>query len=373
MGLNGCEFCGMSWIDVLSLLLDERAIIETSAIAIGSSLTALFHFLFRRANARAKKVEGAPSLNIDSSLRSLVQDSPKSHLPYVAITGNVQTHNQPLQCRADNSIKGVIWKKSTVEHKDVYRKYTQTWDNTTREISSVSDNIAFNLQGQSSYFSVEVVNPLESSWIEDSIEIVHERFNPTTRNAMENIVGYMSGDKLKGYTETERMLRLGTKLCAIGELVYEEGMMKIRAPLGAANDYIISKLSQQEIVSSIQRKAKIWKILAIVVAAATATGVYFMVRRFRRRYKEIKENQRFYEELNVIREQRTAVSARLNRGGEAEGQEPCVVCLTNPRECVLLECGHICICVDCLEAIPSPKECPVCRSSVVRTVPLFRA
>ena len=25
----------------------------------------------------------------------------------------------------------------------------------------------------------------------------------------------------------------------------------------------------------------------------------------------------------------------------------CVICLTNPRELVLLDCGHVCLCMDC--------------------------
>ena len=363
----------MSWFDIASSLLDERAIIETSAIAIGSSFTALFYFLFRRTFSHAKKVKNAKSLNIDDDLPTLIQNAPSSCMPYVALTGSVDTFETPLSCKADNTIKGVIWKKTTTEHKDIYHKYTHSWNNITNEISSVSDSIPFHLIGETSAVRVIVSDPLQSSWIEDSIEVVDEQFHPATSTAVENFVGYISGDRLKGYTDTERMLKLGSKLCAIGELVYENNSIKIRPPLGSSSEYIVTKLSQKEIVNGIERKAKLWKIFSVVLLAASATGLYFLIRRLRRRYKEVKDEQKNSKKLSAIRKQRTAIAARLNRDPSHKSVEPCVICLSNPRECVLLDCGHICVCVDCLEALPSPKECPICRSTVIRTVPLFNA
>lgn len=52
-------------------------------------------------------------------------------------------------------------------------------------------------------------------------------------------------------------------------------------------------------------------------------------------------------------------------------QLKCVVCLTNEREVVLLNCGHVCVCGDCAFALPEPKKCPVCRERVERFVTTF--
>ena len=362
----------MSWMDLISCLLDERAIFETSAIAIGSSFSALFYFLYRKNDARADKVKNANIYDLEKGVADMIGGSSSSRFPYALINGYVQAAENPLHCNADKSIEGVIWKKTTTEHKDVYQSYIKSWSNTTHEVSSVSDSVPFKLQGSNGLTSVRITDPFESSWFDDTIDVVHERFHPTPSSAMDSIVGYMSGDKLKGYTETERMLKIGTKLCVFGDMVIEDGILKLKPPSGSRNDYIITKLSQSDIVAHIQRNAKIWKIIALLLAAASATGLYFMIRRLRRRYKELKDEQRTNEELNEIRRQRTTVAGRLNRERLATGgQESCVVCLTNPRECVLLDCGHICVCVDCLEAIQSPKECPMCRSRIVRTVPLY--
>ena len=115
--------------------------------------------------------------------------------------------------------------------------------------------------------------------------------------------------------------------------------------------------------------AKKFKILAFLLAAASMSVIYL-----RRHYKELKEEQRAHDELNEVRQQRTIVASRLNREKLiSEGQESCIICLTHPRECVLLDCGHVCVCVDCFENLPTPRQCPVCRSPVVRTVALYFA
>jgi len=364
----------MSLFDWVSSFMDERAIIEASAIVVGSSFSALFYYLYHRTESRANKVKNALVLDIDGNLAKLVKESPHSKIPYAVVSGYVQPSHKAIICNADSSIKGVIWRKKTTEHKDVYQRYTKTWNNTTHDVSFMSDNVSFELQGQEN-LAVKLMNPLESAWIEDTVEVVHQKFSPTPANSvMDNIVGYMSGDKLKGYTETESMLRVGTKLSAIGELIFDDNVIKLQPPVGSSKDYIISKLTQNEIILYIQKKAKIFRVFAFLLAAATVTGVYFFVRRMRKRYRALQEEQRRYDELNDIRHQRTTVAGRLNRERLVnEGQEPCIACLTNPRECVLLDCGHICMCVDCLERIPSPKECPVCRSPIVRTVPLYSA
>uniref|UniRef100_A0A8B9UNT7 RING-type domain-containing protein n=1 Tax=Anas zonorhyncha TaxID=75864 RepID=A0A8B9UNT7_9AVES len=59
---------------------------------------------------------------------------------------------------------------------------------------------------------------------------------------------------------------------------------------------------------------------------------------------------------------------------EAEGglEDSCVVCLSRPRECVLLGCGHICCCFRCFQALPT-RLCPICRGPIDRVVPLYQA
>lgn len=62
-----------------------------------------------------------------------------------------------------------------------------------------------------------------------------------------------------------------------------------------------------------------------------------------------------------------------NNQQQANGEETssnCVVCLTNPREIVLLDCGHVCLCMECMELLPN-KACPICRENYRSFAPCY--
>jgi hypothetical protein len=53
----------------------------------------------------------------------------------------------------------------------------------------------------------------------------------------------------------------------------------------------------------------------------------------------------------------------------ADDENECVVCLSAPRECVLLECGHACVCEQCSATLAT---CPMCRAHIERVVRMFQ-
>jgi len=55
-------------------------------------------------------------------------------------------------------------------------------------------------------------------------------------------------------------------------------------------------------------------------------------------------------------------------GGDVE-KDICKVCWDATINCVLLECGHMCACINCSKKL---TECPICRQHVVRCVHVFR-
>ncbi|CAN0535843.1 unnamed protein product, partial [Ectocarpus sp. 12 AP-2014] len=40
--------------------------------------------------------------------------------------------------------------------------------------------------------------------------------------------------------------------------------------------------------------------------------------------------------------------------------EECVICLTDPKNTLLLPCRHLCVCTECFRHV---DKCPVCRSA----------
>lgn len=49
--------------------------------------------------------------------------------------------------------------------------------------------------------------------------------------------------------------------------------------------------------------------------------------------------------------------------------QACVICNANPREIILLPCGHVSICEDCSDGIS--KDCPVCRTKIEKKLPAY--
>ncbi|CAN0478392.1 unnamed protein product, partial [Discosporangium mesarthrocarpum] len=47
-------------------------------------------------------------------------------------------------------------------------------------------------------------------------------------------------------------------------------------------------------------------------------------------------------------------------GGSGEGSTECVICLTDPKDTLLLPCRHLCVCRECFKHV---DKCPVCRST----------
>lgn len=81
-----------------------------------------------------------------------------------------------------------------------------------------------------------------------------------------------------------------------------------------------------------------------------------------RRYLKDKEEQRMANELKKSLEESRKERRQLVREKDLPENQLCVVCRTNPREIVLIPCGHFCLCEDCSTDIDS--NCPLCREFI---------
>ena len=63
-------------------------------------------------------------------------------------------------------------------------------------------------------------------------------------------------------------------------------------------------------------------------------------------------------------------AGRIDDLGDAFGEHSeCVVCLAAPREVVLVECGHACVCESCAATL---ALCPLCRAHIDRAIKVFQ-
>ncbi len=48
----------------------------------------------------------------------------------------------------------------------------------------------------------------------------------------------------------------------------------------------------------------------------------------------------------------------------SESEKPCVICMTNKPQCVLMPCMHCGFCIDCVNHLQKTKKCPLCREKI---------
>lgn len=162
------------------------------------------------------------------------------------------------------------------------------------------------------------------------------------------------------------MLGVGVPLLGIGKLMLVGGGRIVLSPPDDGRRYFLTTSSKRELASSLKSVARSLNVARWVVAIAGLAGVAFIIRRAVKKYKSQCESQRLLAELRVRRQAATGKDQVTD-----STSHPCVICLSQLREVVLLDCGHICLCGDCATALPLPKLCPICRRPVDRIIPTY--
>lgn len=203
---------------------------------------------------------------------------------------------------------------------------------------------------------VSVESPLRAICL--PLEVVYERFQQPAHGFRDLLGQYLSGEKPKGILETEELLRVGAGLTGIGELaLHPDGSLHLQPP-SHGGDYFLCLGDWQTVLEELESASGLWKGAAVLcVAAGLAILLHALCRAFRRAR---------------LRQQREDKELDSEEAGDGGLEDSCVICLSRPRECVLLGCGHICCCFRCFQALPA-RLCPICRGPIDRVVPLYQA
>lgn len=109
------------------------------------------------------------------------------------------------------------------------------------------------------------------------------------------------------------------------------------------------------------------------------------IRKWIAQYRERAAVEEARQQLLVIRAVNTVHSRNRNADSDTDLTEDsdspqrspsseansCVICLINSRDIANRPCGHVCTCLNCYEAMPVPKHCPVCRSAINEIIPIY--
>lgn len=359
-------------MDTLFYLIDEQTTVHATFIVVTASLSSLFRLIYRVYDSRANAVSTVPTYQIDDNLVKLLQKSPNKCIDYAAIYGYVGTKADPLKSHSRSDITGVANLRTTSEVKEKWLNFSKSWQNEDVVIARMFESMPFHLHGKNSKNPfVLVENATDSEWFDDTLEVVSEEFTPKSdNNLIESVINLTNGERLRGYSDTEKMLQIGANILAIGEVRLDDDGIKIRAPGKAIYEYIVTRKSPSDIISHMRHFSTVWKFLSVVACGATVVSSYYFIRRLRSRYLELQDKRQQRTDMELIRRRRSQEPAPSPDCCRYE-ENLCVVCLVNPRECVLLDCGHICLCADCLELLPRPLTCPVCREHISRCLPVY--
>lgn len=169
---------------------------------------------------------------------------------------------------------------------------------------------------------------------------------------------------------------MGASLTGVGELILDtDGTLNLRPPSNGSQ-YFLSITDFDTLRGDQNSSAVWWKALAIGFALAGAAVLLWVGRRYYYHLKvcwEREQERREFERLQAEAPRtRSAVTGPEAHQDSTEDhiENACVICLSQPRNCILLDCGHVCCCHTCYQALPQ-RRCPICRQIISRVVPLY--
>lgn len=175
--------------------------------------------------------------------------------------------------------------------------------------------------------------------------------------------------------ETEKMLAVGVPVLGIGKLVMKQrdgdaAQITLNAP-DEGRRYIITTSSRSELLRTLRSDARIIRVVLWVLGLSGAGYLAYVVYRYWKRTRSARRTRRLLDDYRRQRRSEAASTEHRQTDEVAEQQMTCTICLSNPRDVILLDCGHICACGECALRLPEPRRCPICAQSISRILPTY--
>lgn len=219
---------------------------------------------------------------------------------------------------------------------------------------------------------VQVVEGLSADRIDMSV--VRDEFTPVTFSLSSWFGGWIAGVQLKGTKEIEEMVTDGSLMTAVGELVINgDGTMQIRSPGNSdrALPFILSTLPYSALLNTYETLLSVCKWSLFFFGGVGMVLCSLMIRK----WLKIRYGRRHArEEDDILRDLRESRRSNEDNDDLPDWQR-CVVCLVRNREVIVLPCGHVCLCADCMVLINRQhvlqRKCPMCRQGIEQIARAF--
>ncbi|XP_039877779.1 mitochondrial ubiquitin ligase activator of nfkb 1-A isoform X2 [Simochromis diagramma] len=334
---------------------------EAACLGVSLALSGFSFYLYKKSRTTIDKLNNAPRLPIDKKLKDILKVTPGACLQYVVIEGGVKPAGKPLISWYNKENVGVLRRFMVKEHRLLWNGFLRTWTDNERLLHENIEAVPFLLVGLDNT-EIRVLSPLQAAGLD--MEVTYEKFHQVSHSLGDLMGQYFTGEKPKGQLEIEEMLKVGTNLTGVGELNLDtDGTLSLRPPSNGSQ-YFLTPADFDTLQGENEDIAFWWKVLAITSALAGAAIIFWAGLRYYRHLKALREQERERREFNRL---------QINVPDQDNLQDVamCVICLSQPRNCVLLDCGHVCCCHTCYQALPQ-QYCPICRQRIVRVLPLYQ-
>lgn len=219
-----------------------------------------------------------------------------------------------------------------------------------RTVRNIKHEIPWTLKSQETVSGskkavVQVVEGLSADRIDMSV--VRDEFIPAAFSFSGWLGGWVAGVHVKGTEEVEKMVIDGSLMTAVGELVINaDGTMQLRSPSNSDRGlpFIISTLPYSALLHTYETLVIVCKWSLVFFGGAGVVLSYIMFRKWLRlRYGR----RHARDEDDILRDLRETRRA-TDENEDLPDWQRCVVCLTRNREVIVLPCGHVCLCADCM-------------------------
>uniref|UniRef100_A0A669C7E8 RING-type E3 ubiquitin transferase n=1 Tax=Oreochromis niloticus TaxID=8128 RepID=A0A669C7E8_ORENI len=185
---------------------------------------------------------------------------------------------------------------------------------------------------------IRVLSPLPAAGLDK--EVTYEKFHQVSHSLGDLVGQYFTG-------------RSGTNITGVGELKLDtDGTLSLRPPSNGSQ-YFLTPVD-----------------FDVIISALAGAAINFWARlRYYRHLEAHREQER--KEFNRLLAEAARQQNNVPGQDNLQGVAMCVICLNQPCICVLLDCGHVCCCHTCYQALPQ-QYCPICRQRIVRVLPLYQ-
>ncbi|EEB19160.1 conserved hypothetical protein [Pediculus humanus corporis] len=307
-------------------------------------------------------IENAPEFGIDKHLEVFLNKN-SGKFPYIAVRGSVKALGPAIKSLNHPSISGVIQKLSIrdMSFREAHQDFGLTENQ--RTINEIFNSIPFALTSRRGDVEVEVIDALAAEILD--LEVVSDRFDPSNLGFMDHMWGFFTGIRKRGLQTIEEILKEGAYITAVGEVQKDGGSLRIQPPTDGT-PFFISTMPVNSLVRRLDEKVKYygWISFGFGVLGIFLFGT--LIRKYFKKHNEWLKKEAERKRLESTRKERRK---NVRNTEDLPMDKLCVVCQSNPKEVILLPCGHVCLCEDCSEQITN--FCPVCKSLIENKNPAY--